>query len=947
MQNCSIFNWALSPEELAEFGFSNLPLLCCTATEDVAKAYALDLEWVECVGGPCIVAAALVGKDQQFYWTLRPTEPVLDWLTHVTGMDSQSELSDMNKDQLVAEIAAIVREQDLLVGYALDSDLRMLGVQHAHMTDVRILFNHPDCPPFFYRLKDLALRHLGRQIQTGAHCPIEDARATLDLLDYSIKQGYQRPRWQKIGQVFEPSLELICGIFGEAMDSTKILNVYLRGSRACGTNRPDSDWDYVLVFEGLSVQSGSLWRHGNIDVAAYSLAEFSEHLRLNNIWALECLAFPSLLQRVELAPACSPSDLRDSIGYECGRKLSSAKRHLEFGLRTDCKGSQRKAKTHLFIALRFINLAAQFCSGKELSLAQSLPAWQRLLSCQARNWLELRAVVWEDYLASAGILNRAAPRRDRFQMHDGELRIVRATESRKPEQPDLPSLVRQGELQQHGVDLFCRGDLTLARASRRFKHNEVSLGCRGLVYDKHGEILAWPMNNFVEAQPEQTTLVYCLEKIDGSTAIVYWHGCWQVATNRNPTGGSVVGIRGRNRIVFCELFWQTFEAMGYHEDQLDEGKTYVFELVSPLHQIIIRYPRDELFLLAVRDRETGLEESVLQHAAFQHPPLASPKDYDKPNCEGVVEVFCDEHGRWSRVRRKSRWYQSLAKRFPLCSQPRDSMILDLILRDPGSTLLACDHVGERCEKLRLELGRLRCKLNALVSAARAAWQTLPELVKMLPSLPWLPKGLGCLALSCMKGQLDECLAQLNGRKTAQLAAHLAAQKPRIILLSGRRFAGKSHATRQLVLELRHRGFDAHQTSFSTSLKQTFCRLNGLDFAEFESVKDSHRDALTRLFETCNPAVFASEVRAASLQHEVTVVDDLRLAEHADLFAGKPGCILIRLEASDSLRLQRGWQPSAYDQHFCEMQLDGFERFDHCFDAQNFDALALLQQLGIV
>ncbi|KAJ1379265.1 Ribonuclease H-like superfamily [Sesbania bispinosa] len=107
------------------------------------------------------------------------------------------------------KVAEIMKGR-ILVGHALQNDLKALLLSHPKK-DIR---DTSEYQPFLKSssrkaLRHLAAEHLGVKIQTGEHCPVEDARAAMLLYqrnrkewDKSIKDQFrlkqkQRKRKQK------------------------------------------------------------------------------------------------------------------------------------------------------------------------------------------------------------------------------------------------------------------------------------------------------------------------------------------------------------------------------------------------------------------------------------------------------------------------------------------------------------------------------------------------------------------------------------------------------------------------------------------------------------------------------------------------------------------------------------------------------------------------------
>ena len=70
----------------------------------------------------------------------------------------------------------------LLVGHGLENDFRALMLVHTLVIDTSDLYPHFFGLPYRRSLKSLAKSYLKRDIQTGTHDSLEDARASLELV---------------------------------------------------------------------------------------------------------------------------------------------------------------------------------------------------------------------------------------------------------------------------------------------------------------------------------------------------------------------------------------------------------------------------------------------------------------------------------------------------------------------------------------------------------------------------------------------------------------------------------------------------------------------------------------------------------------------------------------------------------------------------------------------
>jgi phosphomevalonate kinase len=155
----------------------------------------------------------------------------------------------------------------------------------------------------------------------------------------------------------------------------------------------------------------------------------------------------------------------------------------------------------------------------------------------------------------------------------------------------------------------------------------------------------------------------------------------------------------------------------------------------------------------------------------------------------------------------------------------------------------------------------------------------------------------------------------------------------IILLSGKRFSGKSSVCNILDEYYKLINKTYCNISFSYSLKKTFCNNNNLDFDKFmnsHEYKNMHRDALTAYFKTTDPIIYANAVQETidNSDCDVIIIDDLRLMSHLIFMKNNNHNIkILRINSNDTSKEERGWIKSEYDNELCENDLDNYTDFD--------------------
>lgn len=169
--------------------------------------------------------------------------------------------------------------------------------------------------------------------------------------------------------------------------SEKIIhNVYLRGSRAIGTNgiRFDgspSDWDFVIVikspYSGNNYKSIMHFQIENSDYTIYELSLFKELVRKNSIWALECIfGGPTNIWREIYDPknifSLNPIELKRSVFFEVEHKIVKARRRAKDDIYVTIKS--------FFIAIRYLYFAVEvYKSGRIDNLKGVNYIWQEAI----------------------------------------------------------------------------------------------------------------------------------------------------------------------------------------------------------------------------------------------------------------------------------------------------------------------------------------------------------------------------------------------------------------------------------------------------------------------------------------------------------------------------------------------------------------------------------------
>lgn len=152
--------------------------------------------------------------------------------------------------------------------------------------------------------------------------------------------------------------------------------------------------------------------------------------------------------------------------------------------------------------------------------------------------------------------------------------------------------------------------------------NETTLLCRGIVLDDLGNVVINSFPKFFNhAEPDGAVeyekrkaadMDYTVtEKMDGSLIqVTKWKGQIVVSSSGSFTSPQALKATGMIEILIRP----------YVDEVIEEGYTYLFELIYPENRIVINYgDKVSLVLLAVRETATGNElDPRLWHSAFEH-----------------------------------------------------------------------------------------------------------------------------------------------------------------------------------------------------------------------------------------------------------------------------------------------------------------------------------------
>jgi RNA ligase len=152
----------------------------------------------------------------------------------------------------------------------------------------------------------------------------------------------------------------------------------------------------------------------------------------------------------------------------------------------------------------------------------------------------------------------------------------------------------------------------------QYEHNSVAWDplvqhCRGIIFDATDDykIVALPFSKFfnygegnIHYPTAGAEIMSVYEKMDGSLGICFhWRGKWHLTTRGSLN--SDIGVVGQ-QLLDDVLDSETTDDWGETDSvELNQHYTYLFEIIDPICQIVVKYQTSKLVGLGSRDLRTG------------------------------------------------------------------------------------------------------------------------------------------------------------------------------------------------------------------------------------------------------------------------------------------------------------------------------------------------------
>ncbi|PIC52837.1 hypothetical protein B9Z55_002777 [Caenorhabditis nigoni] len=164
------------------------------------KLFALDVESVYTSHGQAVGRVTVVDQygNVALDCFVKPKEMVYDYVTQYSGLTPEHlEYATETVESVRDKIFQFINRRSILVGHALNGDLKNLGIVHSEVIDTSVIFSNNGRRP---SLRDLASRYLNWSIQNSAngHCSYEDSIASLNLVYFASENPHLlSPDFQK------------------------------------------------------------------------------------------------------------------------------------------------------------------------------------------------------------------------------------------------------------------------------------------------------------------------------------------------------------------------------------------------------------------------------------------------------------------------------------------------------------------------------------------------------------------------------------------------------------------------------------------------------------------------------------------------------------------------------------------------------------------------------
>lgn len=204
---------------------------------------------------------------------------------------------------------------------------------------------------------------------------------------------------------------------------------------------------------------------------------------------------------------------------------------------------------------------------------------------------------------------------------------------------------------------------------------------RGIIIDiENLEVVCWPFRKFGNYNESYADTIdwntaKVQDKIDGSIIKLWWNRTtwkWQFSTNRTINAETALANQ-MTQETFLDVIRKSdnYNEIVSRLPDLSKDYTFIFELVSPETQVVVKYPKPYLYHIGTRNNISGME--ISSDIGIEKPKEYSLKSLDdclnavyelNKSDDGQVhgvkkEGFVVVDGKWNRIKIKSPDYLML------------------------------------------------------------------------------------------------------------------------------------------------------------------------------------------------------------------------------------------------------------------------------------------------
>lgn len=163
-----------------------------------------------------------------------------------------------------------------------------------------------------------------------------------------------------------------------------VIKVYQYGSRVYGTNKADSDYDFIAITEQEPEQVNYTW--DNIDVTVYSIKTFQDRIDRHEISALECLWIDGDTDNL-FKFNIDKETLRDSISAKVSHCWVKGKKKLTVGSVEPKALDRYIGLKSIFHAFRICEYGTQIAvHGKIVDYSATNYVWKAISNFSNESW---------------------------------------------------------------------------------------------------------------------------------------------------------------------------------------------------------------------------------------------------------------------------------------------------------------------------------------------------------------------------------------------------------------------------------------------------------------------------------------------------------------------------------------------------------------------------------